>query len=59
MVAVSEGTTIIKKDNQSWISLHKNPAMQKRTKHIDVKYYIARERVEGDQLKSSFALQTL
>ena len=41
-----EGATVIQEDNQSCIKMCKNPVMQKRTKHIDIKHHFVRERVE-------------
>ena len=40
----SEGATVIQEDNQSCIKMCKNPVMQKRTKHIDIKHHFVRER---------------
>ena len=48
-----DGPTVINEDNQSCIKMCKNPVMQKRTKHIDVKYHFVRERVED----GTFALE--
>lgn len=33
-------------DNQSAIKLLKNPEFHKRTKHIDVRYHFAREKIQ-------------
>ena len=41
-----EGATVIQEDNQSCIKMCKNPVMQKRTKHIDIKHHFVSERVE-------------
>ena len=49
-----EGATTILEDNQSCIKMCKNPVMQKRTKHIDVKYHFIRERVEDKTIKLEF-----
>ena len=46
----SEGATVIQEDNQSCIKMCKNPVMQKRTKHIDIKHHFVRERVEDGEL---------
>ena len=48
MGVVIDGPTVIKEENQSCIKMCKNPVMQKRTKHIDVKYHFVRERVEDE-----------
>ena len=34
---VTDGPTVTKEDNQRCIKMCKNPVMQKRTKHMDVK----------------------
>jgi hypothetical protein len=36
----------LKMDNQSAISLCKNPVFHEKSKHIDVKYHFTREKVE-------------
>ena len=41
-------------DNQSAISLTKNPIQHSRTKHIDIRYHFIKERVEEGQLKLEF-----
>ena len=51
MGVVFDGSIVIKKDNQSCIKMCKNSVMQKRTKHIDVKYHFVRERVEDETIK--------
>ena len=51
MGVVIDGSTVIKKDNQSCIKMCKNSVMQKRTKHIDVKYHFVRERVEDETVE--------
>lgn len=44
-LGLSPGTVEIKADNQSAIKLLKNPVFSMRSKHIDVIYHFARERV--------------
>ena len=44
------GATIIYEDNQGCIALSENPVMHKRTKHIDVRHYFIRERVESGDI---------
>lgn len=46
--------TTILEDNQSCIKMCRNPVMQKRTKHIDVKYHFIRERVEDSTVKLEY-----
>ncbi|CAK1579062.1 unnamed protein product [Parnassius mnemosyne] len=41
-------------DNQSAIKLINNPVYHKRTKHIDVKYYFIREKVELGMIKINY-----
>uniref|UniRef100_A0AAV1TTF0 Copia protein n=1 Tax=Peronospora matthiolae TaxID=2874970 RepID=A0AAV1TTF0_9STRA len=40
----------ISKDNQGSIALAKNPEFHKRTKHIDIRYHFAREKVAEGQV---------
>ncbi|POM77867.1 RxLR effector candidate protein [Phytophthora palmivora] len=40
----------IYEDNQGSIALAKNPEFHKRTKHIDIRYHFAREKVEDGQV---------
>jgi hypothetical protein len=42
--------TIIYGDNQSSIAIADNPAMHKRTKHIDIRYHYTRQQVEFKNL---------
>ncbi|XP_071573806.1 uncharacterized protein [Temnothorax nylanderi] len=42
--------TVLHDDNQSTFRLVKNPQFHKRTKHIDVRYYYIREKVENDEI---------
>ena len=51
MGVVIDGPTVIKEDNQSCIKMCKSPVMQKRTKHIDVKYHFVRDREEDEALE--------
>lgn len=39
--------TILRSDNQAAIRLVRNPEFHKRTKHVDVKYYIIREHYQN------------
>ena len=41
----------ILEDNQSCISLSKNPAMHSRSKNIDIKHHFLREKVEYEEIK--------
>ena len=50
----SEGATVIQEDNQSRIKMCKNPVMQKRTKHIDIKHHFVRERVEDGTVELQY-----
>jgi hypothetical protein len=42
--------TIIFEDNQGCIGLANNPIVNKRTKHIDVKYHYIREKIESQEI---------
>ena len=44
-------TNIIKTDSQSAIALAKNPTYHARTKHVDIRYYFIREKVENKEIK--------
>lgn len=46
--------TSIFSDNQGAIQLVKNPKFHKRTKHIETKYYIIREKYERQQIDVSY-----
>jgi ribonuclease HI len=48
---VQHGATIIYEDNQACIAMSNNPIVQKRSKHIDVRYHFTRERVETEEVK--------
>ena len=45
---------IIKEDNQSCIKMCRNPVMQKRSKHIDVKFHFIRERIEDGTIQLEY-----
>jgi predicted solute-binding protein len=47
-------TVKLKVDNQSAISLCKNPVYHERTKHIDIKYHFVREKVEAGKVDVSY-----
>ena len=51
---VIDGPTAIKEANQSCIKMCKNHVMQKRTKHIDVKYHFVRERVGAETVELQY-----
>jgi hypothetical protein len=46
-----EGPTIIYEDNQGTIALSENPMLQKRTKHVDIRYHFVREKVLSGEIK--------
>ena len=54
MGVVIDGPTVIKEVNQSCIKMCKNPVMQKRTKHIDVKYHFVGDREEDEAVELQF-----
>ncbi|EWM20187.1 gag-pol polyprotein [Nannochloropsis gaditana] len=43
--------TVIMEDNQACIAMSNNPIIQKRTKHIDVRYHFVREKVESKEVE--------
>ena len=43
--------TMIMDDNQACIAMSNNPIIQKRTKHIDVRYHFVREKVESKEVE--------
>jgi hypothetical protein len=51
---LQSGTVPIKADNQSAIKILKNPVTSARSKHIDVAYHFARERVERKDVKFDY-----
>lgn len=44
-------TNIVYTDSQSAIELTKNPTYHARTKHVDIRYYFVREKVENEEIK--------
>jgi hypothetical protein len=56
---LSPGPMIIKADNQSAIKVLKNPIMSARSKHIDVIYNFARERVARGEIKFEYIPTTM
>jgi hypothetical protein len=46
-----DGPTMIMEDNQACIAMSNNPILQKRTKHIDVRYHFIREKVESKEVE--------
>ena len=50
----SSDPTPIYSDNQGAIQLVKNPKFHKRTKHIETKYFLIREKYERDQIDVSY-----
>ena len=48
------GPAVIQENNQSWSKMCKNPVMQKRTKHIDIKNHLTRERVEDSMVELQY-----
>ncbi|HEV7737270.1 MAG TPA: hypothetical protein VGO47_07875, partial [Chlamydiales bacterium] len=50
----ARSATIIKMDNQSSISLTKNPEFHSRTKHIDVRYHFIREKMEDKTIRPEY-----
>jgi hypothetical protein len=46
--------TTIFEDNQGCIAMTKNPVIQKKSKHIDIKYHFTRERVEMGQVELKY-----
>ena len=47
-----EGGTLLLVDNQSSIKLAKNLVFHKRSKHIAIRFYFIREKVESGEIKS-------
>jgi hypothetical protein len=50
IVGISIQQPILKMDNQSAISLSKNPVLHDRSKHIDTKYHFIRQCVEDGRI---------
>ena len=48
------GPVPMMEDNQGAIALTKNPVLQKRTKHIDVRYHYTREAAEQEIIKIDY-----
>ena len=46
-----ESATVLHEDNQPCIHLANNPATSSRTKHIDIRYHIVRERVSSGEVE--------
>jgi hypothetical protein len=53
-LSLQPGTMIIKADNQSAIKVIKNPVLSARSKHIDIIYNFARERVARQEVKFEY-----
>ena len=53
-LGLQPGTMTIKADNQSAIKVIKNPVLSARSKHIDVIYNFARERVARQEVKFEY-----
>jgi KUP system potassium uptake protein len=51
---LDQGTMTIKADNQSAIKVMKNPVLSSRSKHIDIIYNFARERVARREVKFEY-----
>jgi hypothetical protein len=51
---VQDGPTVIFEDNQGCIALANNPVIQKRSKHINIKYHFTRERVESGEVSLQY-----
>jgi hypothetical protein len=54
MMGVKLAVTIIKMDNQSAISLSKNPVLHDRSKHIKIRYHFIHECVEHGEIHLEF-----
>jgi hypothetical protein len=46
-----DGPTMIMEENQACIAMSNNPILQKRTKHIDVRYHFVRENFESKEVE--------
>ena len=51
---VQHEPTVIYEDNQSCISLAKNPVFHKRTKHIDIRHHFTRECIARKEITLVF-----
>ena len=47
-------STIIYCDNQSCIRLSENPVFHERSKHIEIKYYFIRDKVQEGEVKLQY-----
>jgi hypothetical protein len=47
-------STIIHCDNQSCIRLSKHPVFHERSKHIEIKYYFIRDKVQEGEVKLQY-----
>ena len=54
IIPIFNNTNIIKTDSQSAIELAKNPIYHARTKHVDIRYYFVREKVENKEIELSY-----
>ena len=48
------GPITIHKDNQGTIAMSKNPILQKRTKHIDIKFHFVREKIQDKTIELKY-----
>ena len=49
-----DGGTLLLLDNRSTIKLAKSPVFHKRSKHIEIKYHLIREKLESGQFTFEF-----
>jgi hypothetical protein len=49
-----DGPIVIKDDNQACIAMAKNPVLQNRTKHIDIKYHFVRECIQKNLIELEY-----
>jgi hypothetical protein len=49
-----ERPTVLYEDNQSCIAMSESPTLQRRSKHIDIKFHFVRERVERGEIKMEY-----
>jgi hypothetical protein len=47
-------TSLLRVDNQSTIALIKNLVLHRQSKHVEVKYHLARESVENSEIEMEF-----
>lgn len=50
----AQTTTTIYEDNESSISLARNPVQHARTKHIDIQYHFTREKIESKDIRLEY-----